>query len=86
MARVQHEKIPICTRALRTYSREAHPHLLYDNFPKFAQQRDLKAAGMAKILSERTSSVAKRAKLTECLAYPPPTAADLAVRRWHQTE
>jgi DNA invertase Pin-like site-specific DNA recombinase len=33
------------------------------------QLRDLKAAGTAKIFSERTSSVAKRAKLAECLAF-----------------
>ena len=34
-----------------------------------AQQRDLKAAGAEKVFGEQVSSVAKRAKLTECLAF-----------------
>jgi Resolvase, N terminal domain len=34
-----------------------------------AQARDLKAAGAEKIFSEQVSSVAKRAKLAECLAF-----------------
>jgi DNA invertase Pin-like site-specific DNA recombinase len=34
-----------------------------------AQERDLKAAGAEKIFSEQLSSVAKRVKLAECLAF-----------------
>ena len=34
-----------------------------------AQARDLKAAGAEKTFSEQVSSVAKRAKLAECLAF-----------------
>lgn len=34
-----------------------------------AQERDLKAAGCERIYSEQVSSVAERAKLTECLAF-----------------
>src|SRR4051812_36373895 len=33
------------------------------------QERDLKAAGAAKLFSEQASSVAQRAKLAECLAF-----------------
>src|SRR4051794_19890642 len=33
------------------------------------QERDLKAAGAAKLFTEQVSSVAQRAKLTECLAF-----------------
>jgi len=34
-----------------------------------SQARDLKAAGAAKLFTEQVSSVAQRAKLTECLAF-----------------
>ena len=34
-----------------------------------AQERDLKAAGAAKLFTEQVSSVAQRAKLNECLAF-----------------
>jgi DNA invertase Pin-like site-specific DNA recombinase len=34
-----------------------------------AQERDLKAAGCEKVFSERVSSVASRAKLTDCLSF-----------------
>ena len=34
-----------------------------------AQERDLKAAGATKLFTEQVSSVASRAKLTECLAF-----------------
>src|ERR1700723_1393431 len=34
-----------------------------------AQERDLKAAGAGKLFVEQVSSVAQRAKLTECLAF-----------------
>ena len=34
-----------------------------------AQARDLKAAGAERIFGEQVSSVAKRAKLAECLAF-----------------
>jgi DNA invertase Pin-like site-specific DNA recombinase len=33
------------------------------------QERDLKAAGAAKLFTEQVSSIAQRAKLTECLAF-----------------
>src|SRR3954453_13960767 len=34
-----------------------------------SQERDLKAAGATKVFTEQVSSVAQRAKLTECLAF-----------------
>jgi DNA invertase Pin-like site-specific DNA recombinase len=34
-----------------------------------AQERDLKAAGAEKMFSEQVSSIAQRARLTECLAF-----------------
>jgi hypothetical protein len=40
-----------------------------------AQQRDLTAAGAERIFAEQVSSVASRARLTECLAFLEPQQA-----------